>query len=196
VRSSFGSLIRLARAGFVLARAGVFSEVDPSILPRPRGCARLGGLLAGPGVRTAGAKVLAKSERSRQSSRRDQPARAILCQAGHSSRRGRMSSASRLVQQLERLQDRMEPFRARSRLLPSRRPRRIARPHFRELRRAGFAAASIGSGPSCRWKMPRANADVAVKCWRPGVERLFRRDLATCMSRPAWPSAGAAMLAA
>ena len=61
MRSSFGSLIRLARAGFVLARAGVFSDVDPSILPPaarlPLALARL---LAGPGARTAKAKGAGK----------------------------------------------------------------------------------------------------------------------------------------
>ena len=30
-----GSYLRLARAGFVLARAGVFRDVDPSVLPAP-----------------------------------------------------------------------------------------------------------------------------------------------------------------
>ncbi len=30
-----GSYLRLARAGFVLARAGVFRDVDPDVLPAP-----------------------------------------------------------------------------------------------------------------------------------------------------------------
>ncbi|MGH6869715.1 MAG: ubiquinone biosynthesis protein UbiB, partial [Methylocella sp.] len=59
--SALGSLLRLTRAGFVLARAGVFIDVDPSILPPaarlPLALARL---LTLAGARTSGAKAASK----------------------------------------------------------------------------------------------------------------------------------------
>jgi len=112
VRSSFGSLIRLARAGFVLARAGVFSDVDPSILPPaarlPLALARL---IAGPRGRTAGAKGAGK----KASGLANLPG--AISRLGPSYVKLGQFLATRpdvvgvaVVQQLERLQDRMEPF--------------------------------------------------------------------------------------
>ena len=105
-------MLRLARAGFVLARAGVFSDVDPSILPP---AARLPLALA---------KLLARGTQEPAAPRAPAKQRAALpifparsagsgrpmSSSANSSRRGRMSSASPLFKQLERLQDRMEPF--------------------------------------------------------------------------------------
>ena len=179
MRSSFGSLIRLARAGFVLARAGVFSDVDPSILPPaarlPLALARL---LAGPGARTAGAKGAGK----KASGLANLPG--AISRLGPSYVKLGQFLATRpdvvggaVVQQLERLQDRMEPF-----------PRAVAiatiEAAFGELLGRIFvsfgepvAAASIAQVHRARVKDAEGERDVAVKVLRPGVERLFRRDL-------------------
>ncbi|MGA9488129.1 MAG: AarF/UbiB family protein, partial [Methylocella sp.] len=112
MRSSFGSLIRLARAGFVLARAGVFSDVDPSILPpAARLPLTLARLLAAPGAGTAGAKGAGK----KASGLANLPG--AISRLGPSYVKLGQFLATRpdvvgvaVVQQLERLQDRMEPF--------------------------------------------------------------------------------------
>jgi len=179
VRSSFGSLIRLARAGFVLARAGVFSDVDPSILPPaarlPLALARL---LAGPGGRTVGAKGAGK----KASGLANLPG--AISRLGPSYVKLGQFLATRpdvvgvaVVQQRERLQDRMEPF-----------PRAVAiatiEAAFGESLGRIFAsfgepvaAASIAQVHRARVKDAEGERDVAVKVLRPGVERLFRRDL-------------------
>ena len=179
MRSSFGSLVRLARAGFVLARAGVFSDVDPSILPPaarlPLALARL---LAGPGARTAGAKGAGK----KASGLANLPG--AISRLGPSYVKLGQFLATRpdvvggaVVQQLERLQDRMEPF-----------PRAVAiatiEAAFGESLGRIFvsfgepvAAASIAQVHRARVKDAEGERDVAVKVLRPGVERLFRRDL-------------------
>ena len=179
MRSSFGSLVRLARAGFVLARAGVFSDVDPSIFA--------------PG-RAAAARLGENSCRARSENSRGQgagkKASGLANLPGAISRFGPsyvklgQFLATRpdvvggaVVQQLERLQDRMEPFpRAVAIATIEAAFGEFARPHFRELRRA-VAAASIAQVHRARVKDAEGERDVAVKVLRPGVERLFRRDL-------------------
>jgi ubiquinone biosynthesis protein len=179
VRSSFGSLIRLARAGFVLARAGVFSDVDPTILPPaarlPLALARL---LAGPGATTARAKGTVK----KASGLANLPG--AISRLGPSYVKLGQFLATRpdvvgvaVVNQLERLQDRMEPF-----------PRAVAiatiEAAFGESLGRIFlsfgepvAAASIAQVHRARVKDAEGEHDVAVKVLRPGVERRFNRDL-------------------
>ncbi len=179
LRSSFGSVVRLARAGFVLARAGVFSDVDPSILPpAARLPLALAKLIAAPG-RNAGAKGKQTGERSRQSSRRDQQARAILRQArsvprdttrcrGH---RGR--GASRAFAGPDGAVS-----RAMSRSPPSRRRSAGSLDRiFDQLWRARRRRFDRPGPPRPGRRIAEGERDVAVKVLRPGVERLFRRDL-------------------
>jgi len=162
----------------VLARAGVFSEVDPSILPRRAAAARLGET-----------PCRARSENSR-GQRCWQKASGLANLPGAISRLGPsyvklgQFLATRpdvvgvaVVQQLERLQDRMEPF-----------PRAVAiatiEAAFGESLGRIFvsfgepvAAASIAQVHRARVEDAEGERDVAVKVLRPGVERLFRRDL-------------------
>jgi len=116
-----------------------------------------------------------------------------MSSSANSSRRGRIVVGVAVVQQLERLQDRMEPF-----------PRTVAiatiEAAFGESLGRIFvsfgepvAAASIAQVHRARVKDAEGERDVAVKVLRPGVERLFRRDLGDMYVAAVWPSAGAAM---
>jgi ubiquinone biosynthesis protein len=179
LRFSFGSMLRLGRAGFVLARAGVFSDVDPSILPPaarlPLGLAKL---LARRGSRTGGGKGAGKTA----SGLANLPG--AISRLGPSYVKLGQFLATRpdvvgaaVVKQLERLQDRMEPF-----------PHAVAvatveaafgEPIGRIFVSFGepVAAASIAQVHRARVNYAEGERDVAVKVLRPGVERLFRRDL-------------------
>ena len=177
--SSLGSLLRLTRAVFVLARAGVFSDVDPSILPPaarlPLALARL---LALGGARTSGAKAASK----KATGLANLPA--AISRLGPSYVKLGQFLATRpdvvgvaVVQQLELLQDRMAPF-----------PRTVAiatieaafgEPLGRTFISFGepVAAASIAQVHRARVKDGDGEREVAVKVLRPGVERHFKRDL-------------------
>ncbi len=164
-----GSFARLARAGFVLARAGVFSDVDPAFLPPnarlPLSLAKL------IGKRTVGASLDALP--------------AAVSRLGPSYVKLGQFLATRpdlvgpaVVRQLERLQDRMEPF-----------GRDVA---IAQIERAfgskietlfvtfgePVAAASIAQVHKARVRDQLGERDVAVKVRRPGIDRLLSRDLA------------------
>ena len=179
MRSSFGSLIRLARAGFVLARAGVFSDVDPSNSPP---AARLPLALARTPCRARSENSRGQGAGKKASGLANLPG--AISRLGPSYVKLGQFLATRpdvvgvaVVQQLERLQDRMEPF-----------PRAVAiatiEAAFGELLGRIFvsfgepvAAASIAQVHRARVEDAEGERDVAVKVLRPGVERLFRRDL-------------------
>jgi ubiquinone biosynthesis protein len=165
---SLGSIPRLVRAGFVLARAGVFSDVDPAILPP---AARLPLALA---------KLLAR--RTARPGLSNLPA-AISALGPSYVKLGQFLATrsdvvgAEVVRHLELLQDRMEPF-----------PRDVAiatiESSFGQPLDALFvsfsesvAAASIAQVHKARVKDAEGERDVAVKVLRPGVERRFRRDL-------------------
>ncbi len=165
---SLGSLPRLARAGFVLARAGVFSDIDPAILPP---AARLPLALA---------KLLAR--RTVRPGLANLPA-AISALGPSYVKLGQFLATrpdvvgAEVVRHLEFLQDRMAPF-----------PRDVAvasvEAAFGQPLDAIFvsfsepvAAASIAQVHKARVKDAEGERDVAVKVLRPGVERRFRRDL-------------------
>jgi ubiquinone biosynthesis protein len=165
----FGALLRLARAGFVLARAGVFSDVDATVLPA---AARLPLALA---------KLIGR--------RRNGPSLSHLPAAierlGPTYVKLGQFLATRpdvvgpgVVPYLERLQDRNEAF-----------PREIAvatieRAFGRPLETIfvdfgdAVAAASIAQVHRARVRDASGDRAVAVKIMRPGVERRFRRDIA------------------
>jgi ubiquinone biosynthesis protein len=165
---SLGSIYRLARAGFVLARAGVFSDIDPAILPPP----------ARPAL--ALAKLVAR--RGARRGLRNLPA--AITALGPSYVKLGQFLATRpdvvgpdVVRHLELLQDRMAPF-----------PRDVAvatieaafgRPLDEIFVSLGepIAAASIAQVHKGRVKDETGQREVAVKVLRPGVERRFRRDL-------------------
>ena len=163
-----GSFLRLGRAGFVLARAGVFSDVDTTNLPPT---AKLPLTLA---------RLIAKKTTG--------PSLAALPGAigklGPSYVKLGQFLATRpdvvgpaVVRELERLQDRMAPF-----------PREVA---IRQIETAfgrkvedlfveigePVAAASIAQVHRGRVRDALGEREVAIKVRRPGVERLLRRDL-------------------
>ena len=164
----FGHFLRLTRAGFVLARAGVFRDVDPAALPA---AARLPLTLA---------KLIAK--------RHAGPSLAVLPAAVHKLgpsyvKLGQFLATRpdvvgpEVVRYLEFLQDRMAPF-----------PREVAvatieaafaRPLARVFVAFGepVAAASIAQVHRARVLDTHGEREVAVKVLRPGVEKRFARDL-------------------
>jgi ubiquinone biosynthesis protein len=163
-----GSIYRLARAGFVLARAGVFSDIDPMLLPPPaRPALALAKLVARRGGRPGLANLPA-----------------AITALGPSYVKLGQFLATRpdvvgpdVVRHLELLQDRMAPF-----------PRDVAvaaieaafgRPLHEVFVSFGepIAAASIAQVHKARVKDAEGQREVAVKVLRPGVERRFRRDL-------------------
>ncbi|MGH6846572.1 MAG: 2-polyprenylphenol 6-hydroxylase, partial [Methylocella sp.] len=177
--SSLGSLLRLARAGFVLVRAGVFSDVDPSILPPPaRLPLALARLLTLRGARIASAKTAGKKATGLAS------LPAAFSRLGPSYVKLGQFLATRpdvvggaVVRELALLQDKMAPF-----------PRAVAvatievafgEPLDRIFMSFGepVAAASIAQVHHARVKDGHDEREVAVKVLRPGVERLFQRDL-------------------
>ena len=168
VAASFGHILRLARAGFVLAREGAFVGVDPRALPP----------LARPAL--AAANLLA---------RRDVTGLSVLSGAidrlGPSYVKLGQFLATRpdivgtkVAAELERLQDRMTPA-----------PREIAVALVEAAFEAplaslyiefgdAVAAASIAQVHRARVRYRDGEREVAVKILRPGVERRFARDLA------------------
>jgi ubiquinone biosynthesis protein len=173
--SSIGSFLRLMRAGLVLARAGVFSDLDPAILPPaarvPLGLARL---LAPRRPKTTAGKSAPGLANLPLAISRLGPSYVKLGQflatrpdvVGH-----------RIAYELEFLQDRMAAF-----------PRKVAiatieaafgKPLDRIFVSFGepVAAASIAQVHRARVGGSDGDGDVAVKVLRPGIERLFRRDL-------------------
>jgi ubiquinone biosynthesis protein len=168
VAFSPGSFLRLLRAGFVLARSGVLTDIDPMLLP-PAGRAPL-----------ALAKLLAR--RTGKPGLSNLPA--AISKLGPSYVKLGQFLATRpdvvgpaVVEQLERLQDRMEPF-----------PREVAiatiekafgRPLGEVFLKFSepVAAASIAQVHRARVRDADGDREVAVKVLRPGVERRFRRDL-------------------
>ena len=168
-----GSFFRLGRAGFTLARAGVFNDVDTTLLPPT---ARLPLSLA---------KLIARKT--------DGPSLAALpgaiAKLGPSYIKLGQFLATRpdvvgvaVVKQLERLQDRTEPF-----------PRDIAvtqiETAFGKPIDAIFvefgesvAAASIAQVHKARVRDAFGERDVAVKVRRPGVEKRLALDLADMMN--------------
>ena len=175
---SLGSLARLARAGFVLARAGVFRDLDPAILPpAARLPLALAKLIAATGRRSA------KPEGGLKGGLANLPG--AISRLGPSYVKLGQFLATRpdvvgpaVVRQLELLQDRMMPF-----------PRAVAI-HTVEAALAvpvdrlfasfgeAVAAASIAQVHRATIKEAAGERAVAVKVLRPDIERLFKRDLA------------------
>ena len=161
--ASLGHCLRLARAGFVLAREGVFSAVDPAMLPPS----------AQPAL--ALAKLIAR--------RGGKGLAAAMARLGPSYVKLGQFLATRadivgprVVRQLELLQDKMAPF-------PRETAVRQIEAAFGKKLDAVFsafsepvAAASIAQVHKARLR--GTDHDVAVKVLRPGIERRFRRDIA------------------
>jgi ubiquinone biosynthesis protein len=173
--SSVGSCLRLMRAGLVLARAGVFNGLDPAFLP-------------------PAARIPLSLARFLTPRRRKTPAgKSLLGLANLPAAISRLGPSyvklgqflatrpdvvgNKVAYELEFLQDRMAPF-----------PRKVAistvEAAFGKPLASIFAsfeepvaAASIAQVHRARARGSDGDSEVAVKVLRPGVERLFRRDL-------------------
>ncbi len=166
--ASLGSYLRLARAGFVLARAGVFRDVDATVLPP---VARLP---------LAIAKLIARRGKGPSVSRLP----AAIGELGPSYVKLGQFLATRpdvvgpaVVRELERLQDRMAPFPTAVAIAT------IEAAFGEKIDRLFIqfgepvAAASIAQVHRGKVRDSEGERDVAIKVLRPGVERRFRRDL-------------------
>ncbi len=173
--SSVGSILRLMRAGLVLARAGVFNELDPALVPpAARAPLRLARLLAPRRTKTKAAKSTPGLANLPSAIGRLGPSYVKL---GQFLATRPDVVGGRVANELEFLQDRMAAF-----------PRQVAvatieaafgKPLDRIFASLGepVAAASIAQVHRARVGTSDADGEAAVKVLRPGVERRFRRDL-------------------
>ena len=165
---AIGHSLRLARAGWVMAREGVFSGVDPAIVPPP---ARLP---------LAMARLI-----SRKTPPGEEPvlARAIVRLGPSYIKLGQFLATrpdivgTSAARELEKLQDRVPPFE-RSVAVAA-----LEQAFGQKLETLfvsfgePIAAASIAQVHRARVRDLQGERDVAVKILRPGIERRFARDL-------------------
>jgi ubiquinone biosynthesis protein len=165
--TAIGHAVRLARAGFVLAREGAFVGIDPLTLPPlARAPLALANLLARPGSHGL-ARLSAAIDRLGPS----------YVKLGQFLATRPDIVGPQVVLELEKLQDRMGPA-----------PREVAVASIEASFSANIktifaefgepvAAASIAQVHRASVATPEGTRDVAVKVLRPGVERRFARDL-------------------
>ena len=162
-----GHAVRLARAGYVLAREGAFVGVDARSLPDPaRLPVALANLIARKGVRAA-----------------DGLAHAIDKLGPSYVKLGQFLATrpdivgAKIAAELERLQDRMPPASREFAV------ERVEAAFERKIDEVfaefgdAVAAASIAQVHRAKVRDENGERDVAVKILRPGVERRFQRDL-------------------
>jgi ubiquinone biosynthesis protein len=166
--SAIPHLVRLARAGLVLAREGVFALADPAPLPLPAQTAiRLARLIERPTSASA-------EHRLAKALTRLGPAYVKLGQ--FLATRPDVVGAA-IARDLESLQDKMPPFpqaEAEAAVAAS-----LDKPLNRAYASFGpaVAAASIAQVHRAEVETDEGRKPVAVKVLRPGVERRFRVDL-------------------
>ena len=165
-------ILRLARAGFILGREGVFLDVDPSLVP------------------PAGQPVFflfRKLARAGTASRPDSLARA-MARLGPSYVKLGQFLATRpdivglaTARSLEQLQDRMEPFPQSEAVAAI--ERTLGQPLSDIFAEFGppVAAASIAQVHRAKTSEADGGREVAVKILRPGIDARFRRDLGDMM---------------
>jgi ubiquinone biosynthesis protein len=161
-------LVRMSRVGFVFAREGVFSLVDPSPLPMP---AR---------IMLRSARLIERPKHAGSASRLS----AALTKLGPTYVKLGQFLATRpdvvgvaLARDLERLQDKMPPFpqiEAEAAVA-----RALDKPLSELFATFGpaVAAASIAQVHRAEIATPTGRSPVAVKVLRPGVERRLKADL-------------------
>jgi len=168
VIGSLFHVLRLSRAGFVLAREGVFAQVDAALAPpAARPLLALARLIQRRGAEDGASRLVAAFARLGPS----------YVKLGQFLATRPDVVGARASRELEKLQDRMPPF-----------PRAIAvgiveatlgqkiQDIFVEFGEP-VAAASIAQVHRARVEDGGAARDVAVKILRPGIERRFARDL-------------------
>ncbi len=165
--SALTNSLRLARAGYVFAREGVFSQVDPTLLPVPgRIALRIAGLISRPGKDNQAGRLAAALTRLG-------PTYVKLGQ--FLATRPDVVGVS-IARSLESLQDRMPAF-------PHAQAVAIVEQAFGQPIDKTFAsfgpsvaAASIAQVHRAEVKTPTGLRPVAVKVLRPGIERRFNID--------------------
>lgn len=163
---AIGHSLRLARAGFVLAREGVFAKVDPYVVPAaarpPLALARL--IARRDATRGALATAVAKLGPSYVKLGQFLATRADIV-------------GPAAVRDLEMLQDRMASFPRAEAITTV--EAALGRPIDEIFSSFGepVAAASIAQVHPARIKDADGERTMAVKVLRPGIQRLFRRDL-------------------
>ena len=164
---AIGHILRLMRAGFVLAREGVFAKVDPFAVPSAARAPLALARLIDRGDETRGTLATAVARLG--------PSYVKLGQF-LATRADIIGPAA--VRDLERLQDRMASFpRAAAITTVEAALGRPIEDIFSEFSEP-VAAASIAQVHRARVRDGEEERAVAVKVLRPGIERLFRRDLA------------------
>lgn len=166
--SALGHLLRLTHAGWVLAREGVFADVDPSNLPP---AARLP---------LQAAKLIARNNSSGASNRL---AKAVAKLGPSYIKLGQFLATrpdvvgAKAALELEELQDRLAPFSKALAIesIEAGLGQKIGE-IFEEFGDP-VAAASIAQVHRAKIRDLHGVHDVAVKVLRPGVERRFKRDL-------------------
>jgi ubiquinone biosynthesis protein len=164
-----GHFLRLARAGYILAREGVFAGLDPALLPPAAGLpVRLANLVARKDV-GGGATALVRA----------------FAQIGPSYVKLGQFLATRpdivggeIANALTALQDRMQPFGREAAVAII--EKALGRPIDQLFVSLGepVAAASVAQVHMAIARYPEGERKVAVKVLRPGVEAHFARDLA------------------
>jgi ubiquinone biosynthesis protein len=166
--ADIAALLRLARAGFVLARAGAFSLVDPDALPPgPRSAVRLAAML--------GPRKISDAERAERLTRALQGLGPSYLKFGQflATRADLIGVEAAAV--LGKLRDEIPPFSdAEARATVARSLGRPVEALFSSFS-PPVAAASIAQVH----KATIGERAVAVKILRPGVREHFRRDLET-----------------
>ena len=166
--SAVAHLTRLARAGFVLAREGVFALIDPAPLPLPaRTALKLARLIERPTSAGAGHRLAA-----------------ALTKLGPTYVKLGQFLATRpdvvgiaLARDLESLQDKMAPFpRTEAEAVVTAALGKPLGEAFAEFGPA-VAAASIAQVHRAEVDTPAGRKPVAVKVLRPHIEQRFRVDL-------------------
>jgi ubiquinone biosynthesis protein len=168
VISALTHIARLARAGFVFAREGVFGVVDPSLVPPPGQLAlKIARLIERPGAKS-GARLSRALERMGP---------AYLKLGQFLATRPDVVGVS-MARDLEALQDRLPPFpQAEAEAVIATSLERSIAQAFVSLGPA-VAAASIAQVHRGEVERNGARHAVAVKVLRPSVASRFRRDLA------------------
>jgi ubiquinone biosynthesis protein len=168
VINKFYHFIRLVRAGYVMAREGVFSHIDPTLLP----------------VNTRFALTCAKIIARKNASENKHRLATAMARLGPSYVKLGQFLATRsdivgaeIVHDLESLQDRMEPFPHHEAIAIVERSFNCSIHDLFDEFGPAVAAASIAQVHKAKLKHSDSDQWVAVKILRPGIERKFARDL-------------------
>ncbi len=174
--ASLGHVLRLGRAGFILAREGVFSGVDAAGLPPKRGR-----LCCSPDWWRAGAAAWRDSRRPSPSSARP------MSSSGKLWRPGPTWLASTWRASLKRCRTGWRRFRAMSRSASSKRLSGGPWPAFCRIQRAGGGGLRRAGASAPRWSRTELRGRSPSRCCDRASSGGSVAISATCFSPRAWP---------